>query len=423
MTNPAFITFDGQFAYESLALPLAVFAAMLMARQSNWPHRTRPGLSIAAVLAVLAVTVTHHVSSYVMVAFFLLWVASHQLGKLWGAGRFVPSGLAIIATVFSATWIFLVATPVVGYLSQPVFNGGHELLRVLLGEAGPRQLFTTSDGQLIPLWERITVYITLVFCLVGLPVGLLLLWRSYRRQPLAIALGLAALLYPLSNALRLTNAGSDIAFRAGEFIYIALSLCVGLFILFVIERWPLRNASRLTMAGMLGLMLLGGVIAGWGPRGIRLPGPYIVAADQRSVERQGISAAEWFFSRFGPNNRIAGDRINALLMGSIGHQRPVSSQSDHYTPALLFGDSTLDGDELDAIRRFQIDYLLVDHRMTEALPWLGFYFDEAETEHFIYREPLPKSAVNKFDSEAIISRLYDSGAITIYDLQALARDP
>src|SRR5262249_40521287 len=73
MSNPNFVFFDGMFAYESLALPLAVFVLFVVARRASATGGQRMGLNLVVWLGLGAVVITHHLTSFILVAFLLLW--------------------------------------------------------------------------------------------------------------------------------------------------------------------------------------------------------------------------------------------------------------------------------------------------------------------------------------------------------------
>ena len=79
-TNPHYLFFDASFSYESFALPLAVLAVYAVSRATfpqleyprRWPARPFPLVNrewaIVAVAAICTVVVTHHITSYGLVA-------------------------------------------------------------------------------------------------------------------------------------------------------------------------------------------------------------------------------------------------------------------------------------------------------------------------------------------------------------------
>jgi hypothetical protein len=175
----------------------------------------------------------------------------------------------------------------------------------------------------------------------------------------------------------------------------------------------------LVLAGAL--LLYGGVTLG-APPWNRLPGPYLVSADDRSVELEGMSAASWAGEFLPHNSRIAADRVNSELMMTYGHQWPVliSGHEGRLVPMLL--RSRLTPPDRTVIRDAGVQYIVGDYRLTHALPWLGFYYYQlGESNAPTYRRPIPVIAIAKFDRAPGVSRVFDSGNIVIFDVGGLGR--
>ncbi len=83
--NANYLFWSAQFSYESLALPLALWVLYIAVRRMATPagdsHR---GLTILALLGILAVVITHHLTSYFLVAFFGIWTLRYGS---WTFGR------------------------------------------------------------------------------------------------------------------------------------------------------------------------------------------------------------------------------------------------------------------------------------------------------------------------------------------------
>jgi hypothetical protein len=84
--------------------------------------------------------------------------------------------------------------------------------------------------------------------------------------------------------------------------------------------------------------------------------------------------------------------------------------------ARVFRAKKLDPDEYWALAKGGIDFLLVDLRLSTALPVLGFYFEPWEPRS---TTPLSAAALLKFNNVDGITRIYDNGYIVIYDVRGL----
>jgi hypothetical protein len=81
----------------------------------------------------------------------------------------------------------------------------------------------------------------------------------------------------------------------------------------------------------------------------------------------------------------------------------------------VFRAKKLDPDEYWARANGDVDFLLVDLRLSTALPVLGFYFEPWEPS----TTPLSAAALLKFNKVDGITRIYDNGYIIIYDVRGL----
>jgi hypothetical protein len=417
MANPSFLFFDAQFSYESLVLPVAVFTLYVIARRARSHGASGVGLTVVIWLGLAAVVSGHHLTSYVLAAFLILWAGVAALfGR--GADRRGPGETPLLALVGCLAWSAFVASRVIGYLAPHFLAASAELLRLIAGEATARELFRSAAGQ-APAWERVTGVVSVALILVVLPFGVRALWRRRRTNPLAAALAVAALGYPASLALRLTESGAEAGVRASEFVFLAVAYVLAIAITdFWLSKRPGRTGQVVFAGGAL-VLLAGGVILGFAPWS-RLPGVYAVAADARSIEPQGVLAAEWARDVLGPENRIVTDRVNRLLMGTYGEQRPVSSYADGQPVARLVLLPQLGADERAIIQQAQVRYVIVDRRLGTAVPMVGVYVESGEPDIQQQTMPLDPAALTKFDELDGVSRVFDSGDIAIYDVSGLA---
>jgi hypothetical protein len=457
MTNSNFVLFNGQFAYETMALPLATLMLLLAARRSDASRADRIGHTVGYLIILAAVIATHHLTSYAFAGFLLLWTAidsnrrlnlnldsalvelvrwyggestnrqlldkiSEQVSKVrknWRQSLDTPTHaspvmLALVAFAASWAWSTFVADNIVVDYVSPHFRAAmSELARVIGNEAGAgRQLFQSSSGQVAPLWERATGVAAAGLTLLGMPWGLLVIWRRHRENALVLMLAGVSLGYILSIVLRLTSSGWETGNRLSEFVFLGVGfvLAMGITEHWLSERRTWRRTALLTVT--LSIIFLGGVIAGF-PPSWRLPGPYIPNATTRSIEHQGISAAEWARVFLGPDNRIGADRTNELLMGSYGGQYIVDSLNGGGDVEWFLFAPTIEGAEMDSIQQGRVRYLVVDNRL-RVLPELAQrYFPDATT----------GEALDKFAGMPNVSRVFDSGDILIYDLKEILNAP
>lgn len=289
-------------------------------------------------------------------------------------------------------------------------------MRLLSGQGAGRQLFRDATGQLLPLWERVTAYAAAGLLLLGLPAGLIALWRQRRATALALAFGAGSLAYPASLALRITARGLEVANRTSEFVFVPLAYIVALAAAGAWPHWLTPWQRRLAGLASLAIIFAGGVILGW-PAYARLPGPYVPAAPVRSIEPQAIAAAEWAGRSLPPTSRIATDVADQLLVGAYGPEQVETNAN--YVPLLFFAPQ-LGPAERQIIARWRIDYLFIDSRLSTGLPAIGHYFGLWEPGAQQHVRPIDPAVLAKFDGLPGVSRVFDSGAIAIYDVGAVA---
>lgn len=417
-TNPGFVYFDTQFSYESLALPLAALAVYLVGLAMRQDRA--PGAPLAAgTLTIGAVVVTHHLTSYFLAAFLLLWtvVAWRRRDDIERRNPWLPTTVTI---VLAAVWLIQVAPLMRGYLAPQFQAGAAELTRLLTGTGTSRTLFRTFAGQTAPLVERAVGFSGVLLILAALPFGLWHAWQAWRRDTLALTLAAAALAYPVALVLRLTQAGAEASNRSSEFVAVATSLIVAT------AATRLRSAIRgdalatPIVVGLATLMLASGVILGIAPW-FRMPGPYLVSADVRSIEPEGLAAARWALATLGPDHRVAADRINGLLMLANAQERVISSNLDAANIGALLFATRIGPIEFAILRAARVEYLVVDQRLSTGLPMVGVYVEGNEPRAFRHETPVPPAALAKFDGVATMSRIFDSGNIAIYDVRGLSR--
>jgi len=446
MANPHFLLFDAQYAYESLALPLALFvmfvlsphqkisvfldrikpAAPFMAltkERHKWLNSDLRWLTCIAWMALAALTFTHHVTDFFFVALLLLWAITYTCMRLVPLRRSNLAKTALFAVGMAVVSTVRGGNPVIGYLSSFIEVSLHELAGVITGTGGARQLFVTYTGQPTPLWERLVTLSSVGMIVFCLPFGLLCLWQRYRSNALACTFFIVALFYPLSQLFRFTTTGAELTDRAAPFLFLPIAAVMSMCI---VQFWPARWLNwrqQVMLTGAVALLFLGGVILGTGPSSALLPGPYEVIADIRSIEPEGIQAALWARVYLGPDNRVATDRINSILMGVYGDQRIVSSIADRIDVSPVFFSSQLGPHEVSLLRSARVDYLVVDVRLARSLPLLGFYYEQNEEGAYRHTVPISMQALTKFSAVPQVNRTFDSGDIVIYNTGGLINAP
>jgi hypothetical protein len=236
------------------------------------------------------------------------------------------------------------------------------------------------------------------------------------RNSALVFFALLTLAFPLCMLLRLTRAGWEIGSRADAFVSLGVCMVVAIAIA---GYWQGSSASRprsVVIAFLLTIMALGGFTIGWGPRLFKYP--YKIVADEESIEPLGIGVAEWTRRWLGPGGRFSADRINSTLLVIYGRQAVITGAlyKDNI-PDVVFSKE-FSPYELKIIKEAQVDYIMIDLRLTEDLPRYGVYFEPGEEAEFHILPPEP-AALLKFNHVKGVSRPFDNGATIIYDVRRL----
>ena len=418
-----FSSFDSMFVYQTLALPflgLTVLAVYRLATPQAAGRRV--GWFTLAALSASATVVTHHVTSYLLVA--TLEVIT--LGALLARDRRLIAWASIMALVSAAAfaaWIVFVAPSTVGYL-QPVIEGALQNFRAIFagGHSGAPPPASAANG---PLENQALAAAAVLIMSVLVPVGWWQVWRRYRHQPWLVALAIGAVSWYVIVAVRLFVAnGSELAGRASTFVFLPAGFIAALAVIRLTDnslRWPAIRADvrrrapvvvAVAVAAAL-VLVFNGLVNGWPPYWERLPGPYQVAGAERSVGPEQVASADWALAVLGPGNRFATDEGDLPVLGSYGDQNTVGDDGFLYTSSAFTPAAA------QQVQAQSIGYVLVDRRLSEMLPASGQYFP-VDPNAGKYTRPLPLADLTKFDHVPGVARIYDSGNIVIYDLKGSA---
>ena len=435
-TSMHFQSFDAMFIYQALAIPLAVVVLVLLARAPDGtPRANRARVGIALVLTAAAV-VTHHVTGFALLAVLALWAVVQWAGARrtpdWPRDR-RPMLLAGACAAFLLLWDGLVATDTVGYLTPML-----DTFRDLFGAGA--QPAAGAGATPVPLFDQLTSYGAVAVVALLLAPAAWHVWRAQRHRPAAVVLTLASLSYYLVLGVRLASSdGPELAGRAFTYVYLPVAYVLAAGAMAALARsggrpaapaqgewepagvavgrarrtgaWAAAVLGRPAVVVMLtAVVFVGGITSGWPPFWERLPGPYKVSAFERSVEPEGIAAAQWTLAHLGPGNRFAADFTNYTLLGTYGDQDVVRNVADvYYSP--VFGPA-----QVTQLADAGVQYLLVDLRLSTQLPAGGSYFPD-DPQQDRHTTPIPRRDLTKFNSVPGIDRIYDGGDIVIYDVQ------
>ena len=422
-----FIAFLSMFSYQTLALPLALAAVAFIGR-ARMAVDPRPLVGGAAV-CLLAVAVTHHVTSWVTAAFLVFWATAERDRQ---ARRRVFYG-AVVALAATSAWAMIQWSLLRDYFGPMISDLGSQL-----SGRWTRGAFHDTAGLPTPLWERVllvywaaavTLVVSLLIFLYARSVLSRLRFGAPRREALRweprVLLVVAVAMIPVFLAAHVLPSWGEIGDRLSSFLFLALSL------LFVraIDRWSqLRRRSnlpswshrQLVIVRLLALVLgagvfVGGYLMGSGPAWSRLPGPYLVCADGRSMDPETLAAVRWAGDELRPGSRIGADRVSSVLLAGQAGLWPVMDNGDLGVPSLYRAEEW-GRRESEVARGLHLRYLYIDRRLADDLPHVDSYFYNKSKER---PKQLTRAELTKFDNVRGIDTVYRHGPISIYDLSGL----
>ncbi|MGE5223989.1 MAG: hypothetical protein ACM3PY_16235 [Omnitrophica WOR_2 bacterium] len=418
MANPHFLLFDAQFAYESLALPLAVLTLYCAMRYARLRGKGKLGFGLSAFGGMAAVIVTHHITSFVLASIFLLWTFILLIKIRPILNRLVPTWIGIFGLIGIMAWITFVATQAITYLSSPLTSAINDLIGLILGTRSARHLFVqTGVNQPDFLLLRFLAISAVVLILAGLPFGALKVWQKYRNNNLALVLTAIGLIYPVTLVVRYLPWGLIISSRTAPYIFLGIGFVLAVIYpnLRIPERneWKYRSAfTAAVMLIFLGMIASG--VAAWG-----LPVTYQQNSYTNSADLQGEFASQWVLNTFGPYRRVAAEQDLLWEMGAYGLQRSITPDTDRIWFDNFYSTPGLGPDKLQLLKSSKIQFLSIDQRNNSPL----LLPKQAGTTSTGPVQAVPASqyisALSNIDQIRGISRIYDSGDIVTYDVGAL----
>jgi hypothetical protein len=420
--NSNFIFWTAQFSYESLSLPLAILILYLaVSRARSLSHRR--SFDVAILVAGFALVITHHLTTYALLALFAIWALVAFIARRRGR-RFTmpPIGASIAIGVWAMVWLFVVAPRTFRYLLPVVAEVVDDLQRFLFSSRTIKTFFRGDPALVPPPWERVVAFGAVASIAAVLLLSLVWVvrrgprWRRYRENSVAQALAVAAALFFPIQSLRVIQGGTEVANRSGEFLFLPIGFVCALAIHHV---WLGRRTAPIRLAGFAAfatLIFMGGVIIGF-PHWARLPGAYIVSGDARAIQPESLSASAWLRSTFGTGNGVLADQTNGLLMGSYGGQAIVHGLS------YVYFKPEIGREELDALTKGGVRFIVVDRRVTTMLPVTGHYYESGEPDAGQHAEPIDPAQLEHFDRSGALTRVFDSGDIAIFRLEPGVAQP
>jgi hypothetical protein len=411
--SPEYFNFTSKFAYETIALTLAMGAVLIIRRaQFETTARARRRLMVLADIALVATVISHHVTSWITLAFLVAWSIVSPPSRR----KVVVQATAVMAIVV-VVWTAAIIGKLSGYLG-PVFGGAVSNLSGVLGHGSGGQLFTQTTGYVNPEWQRLLLVVYAVLCTIGAIVygGRVLLRAIRSREYRAAGMGLLALTYPWTLAAHFVPQAAQIGDRASAFFFLPFALCVSVGVIQDRRKfWPTPTLAAkgaiVALIGLISIVYLGGLILGAGASSLILPGSYAVESDNRSQDPITLAAVQWASTHIAPGSRIMADRAPSNLFASEDRLWPVIADEGKLGPAYLYFSSTWGAYQTELVKGLNINYIYVDTRLATNWPEVGSYFYTGE-------EPtetrLTSADLAKFAHEPGLKAVFHLGPVTIY---------
>ena len=439
--NPLFLFWSSQFAYESLGLPLAAFTVW-------WLYTTRENegraAQIVTVLAIGAVTVTHHISAFALTGILAMWFFAELIARKPREQRRYVGAFTLLAGSMSTLWFFFVARPATGYLiGQNIEPTLKETIKLISGHPG-RHLY--GGGPVSPAWFTLLAFAAIAVIMLALPLALYRAWNMfapsrkgsalYQHASLAVA-AIIAISFPFTLLPRFTSVGSSVSARTSEYVFMGLGCILGL--LAVEPALPRLSASNrlyralgklfrpidrvlaswqgtLVLTAMVIIIFFGEVSVGTPYPGL-LPPSSNPSGYPTIIQPDVVSASIWARDHLGVNQPFATDVLDSLALATYGDE---NTEPQEEIFAIFFGDS-LAGLPAQLIKESGTRYILVDWRMTYGPPNSPgeYYFSQWEPQAGD-NKAFNGDYLKKFTTYTCSHMIYHSGPIQIFDVSGIS---
>jgi hypothetical protein len=420
-----FYSFNSGFSYQTLGLTLGLGGIFLLRRAQLADHAAAQRLFFIASLVLIATVFTHHATSWMVLAFLIAWAATSRKGE-----RELLARAAVVMGAAAAIWTTALASHLAEYF-VPIVTTALQSARDFLGGASQHHIFGSSAGTPpIADWERVVLVVYTLSCtFAALACAWIMLSRAFhKRDRLLGLLGALDLAFPFTAAAHFDPSVGELGNRASTFLFFPVALSCSL----IIQRHPRvtrrpagkRNLNRPTvlmaLIGGTAFIYLGGVLLGSNPDYNRLPGPYLVSADERTQDPETLAAVEWAATHLPTGSTVVADRVPAALLASQARLWSVTEPQQGLVPAQLYFSDSWGTQQTAIVRGRHIDYVYVDARLADSLPYVGYYISEGET-----TKPtrITLADVAKFAHVPGLKPVYHHGPVTIYNTFGLGVVP
>ena len=308
-----------------------------------------------------------------------------------------------------AGWLGLVASSTIEYLRPVLSDALDTVVDTLQRESETRTLFrSTGSAESTPVGERLVALAGVALVAAGVLAGLHARRREWRRDPVLLVFGLAAVGYLGTLPFRLVPAAWETASRAGSFLFVGVGITAAAGLALVARPPGLRAVDG---AWLRPRRSCSSSAAASSPVGPRACGSRSRSASGRRPDAGApqVRRRRWS-GRLGTDRRFGAEDADARLLLVDGRQ--TAFQGVNPAIADLLDAERSSRGMRTLLRDKRIALLMTDRRKVSGDNILGYFFD-------VGRPALaPAATAGKFDRPDV-DRLYDDGAIVVYDVRGL----
>jgi hypothetical protein len=434
--GPHFQFFDSYFTYEVVAFPFFVASLLAAAKAlhaSGAPARR--GWCAVALAAAAVTVVSHHVTSYVLALFLIAFVLCARFVRPRRDGVRELTVVTIATIAFVVVWDLRIAPNTLAYFApetsslvaslRHIGSSGSSFAKIAQPLSGPKGSDLSAGASTSSLRDTLLEFAGQLVLVILTLRGGWAIWRSKvrMRKPLVVACGLTSLSLFAAFAIRVADPsnGAELSARAYSYdlIPVGITAAYGLVSLMRPRRRrtvaPRLFVSRVGAVGAVAALVLvglGGIAAGWPAYYSRLPGPYLAEAWERSIDDHNLQLAQWTAQNIPVDSGVASDFSTGSELASLGHL------ADTEGVAGIFLSPTIGPRQIALIRSLRVDFVAVDDRIDRLLPATGYYFNQNPNPN-LGGHPMPVADLDKFATDASVSRVFDDGTLQLYDVTAL----
>lgn len=403
VTSPSNVMFNQLYIYGALAIPFVWVTGVAAARPS------RSGVVLPSILGIGATvicTVTHPASA--MLALAGLWVL--LAGGLMLRQPVIVRRLALtagVSTLFAVVWILLRAPEVVAYMSQPF----HTVARSLTG--GPE----TSDQPAThvvprPAWQLPIMSASVLIQAGATFLGIALAWRQRAPQRAMLFISVSSLFFVVVALRFVPGDGSELSTRLWAYVSAFSAGTIGA----VIVAFSSRRIFVPITAACAAVMVLGNVAIGWPGPWEQTPGKGQIGAFEAGISGPTISLGDWAAAHLRLGDRVACDLMACAVVASYSPATPTLQVS-----AIYYATSFDDPAVATELKSSAYGYVIIDRRMTTDDAVLGSYFPLPQDSPLDTGKPLTGVEIAKFASDPRVTKVFDDGFYTVYDVSRVPR--